>query len=201
MIDSAIATPERGLRETKRRETGHRIALAALRLTAEHGFDGFTVDELAASAGVSRRTFFNYFPTKEDALFNDPETPSAELRARFLSGGPSGNLIEDLVALLIDSTPDGLDVERLRLFRQIVETEHRLITLFRKRIAARSEELAELVAEREHLDRTAPRVQLAVDLVGSVTGRSFQRFADEHNGASFADLMAQNLSIARDLLG
>lgn len=199
MANSAIISPV-GLRELKRRETGNRIALAALQLTAEHGFDGFTIDQLAEAAGISRRTFFNYFPTKEDALFNDPGAVSGELRDRFTAGGPTGNLIDDLVAMLVEATPNGLDVERLRLFRKIAETEHRLIALFHKRITARSEELGEMIAVREGLDRTQPRVQLAVDLLGSLAGRTFQQFADEHNTTSFADLIAQNLSIARDLL-
>lgn len=63
MTSSATDAP--GLRELRRRETERRIVRHTLRLTADRGFDGFTVQELAEAVGISRRTFFNYFPSKE----------------------------------------------------------------------------------------------------------------------------------------
>lgn len=44
------------------------IAARALVLFDENGFDGVTVDDIAAAAGISRRSFFRYFPTKEDVV-------------------------------------------------------------------------------------------------------------------------------------
>lgn len=57
-----------GQRERKRRETFRRIADAGLRLFMENGFEGTTLDAIAAAAGISRRTFFYYFKSKEDVL-------------------------------------------------------------------------------------------------------------------------------------
>ena len=57
-----------GLRELKKVETTRRITLCAQRLTDERGLDGFTMDDLAEAAEVSRRTLFNYFPGKVDAV-------------------------------------------------------------------------------------------------------------------------------------
>ncbi|SEP23324.1 TetR family transcriptional regulator [Trujillonella endophytica] len=57
-----------------RLRTWRGIQAAAVRLVAERGFAAVTVDDVAAAAGTSRRTFFNYFPTKVAALFDpDPE--------------------------------------------------------------------------------------------------------------------------------
>ena len=57
-----------------RRATWRGIQAAAIRLVAERGFTAVTVEDVAAAAGTSRRTFFNYFPTKVAALFDpDPE--------------------------------------------------------------------------------------------------------------------------------
>lgn len=59
---------ETGLREAKRRTTAHALAQAAFDLAQERGVDGFTIDEVAAKAGYSRRTFANHYAGKEEAI-------------------------------------------------------------------------------------------------------------------------------------
>jgi len=60
-----------GLRETKKLETRRAIAAAGMRLFVTRGFDHVTVGEVAREAGVSEKTVFNYFPTKEDIFFDE----------------------------------------------------------------------------------------------------------------------------------
>jgi AcrR family transcriptional regulator len=62
---------EPGLRDRKKVATRRALTAAALRLAVEHGVDGVTVEDIAAAADVSTRTFFNYFPTKEAAFVAD----------------------------------------------------------------------------------------------------------------------------------
>ena len=57
-----------GLREAKREATAHALAQAAYELARERGLDGFTIDDVAARAGYSRRTFANHFSGKEEAV-------------------------------------------------------------------------------------------------------------------------------------
>lgn len=67
------------LRERNKARARAEIADAALRLFFDRGFEGVTVDEIVSAAGVSRRTFFRYFETKEDALLADYPELNARL--------------------------------------------------------------------------------------------------------------------------
>ncbi|MBM7805181.1 AcrR family transcriptional regulator [Geodermatophilus bullaregiensis] len=61
-------------RQAHRLATWRALREATVRLVAERGLAAVTVDDVVAAAGTSRRTFFNYFPTKAAALFDpDPE--------------------------------------------------------------------------------------------------------------------------------
>lgn len=85
-------TDQSGLRERKKLETRRRIESAGLELFGRDGFDGTTVDAIAAAADIAPRTFFYYFPTKEDVVLADYSTRLerivAELSERPESEGP-----------------------------------------------------------------------------------------------------------------
>ncbi len=74
----AVAT---GLRERKRQQTRERLTRAAMALFLERGFEATTLDDIAAAADISRRSFFHYFASKEDVVFAWHEESTADLIA------------------------------------------------------------------------------------------------------------------------
>src|SRR5579862_1249508 len=96
--DCPVGNRERlPLRERNRARARAEIADAALRLFFDRGFEGVTVDEIVSAAGVSRRTFFRYFDTKEDALLSDYPELNARL-SEALDATGSGNALEAIRA-------------------------------------------------------------------------------------------------------
>lgn len=78
-----------GLRERKKRQTRETIVRAALALFEERGFDQVTVADIAAAADIAPRTFFAYFPTKEDVVFSSMPDDLGGL-SEHLRGRPDG---------------------------------------------------------------------------------------------------------------
>jgi AcrR family transcriptional regulator len=85
-----------GLRESKKVRMREEIADQAMRLFATRGFDNVTVTEVAAAAGVSDKTVFNYFPTKEDLFFDEVPKREAELVSTIRDREPGESILAAL---------------------------------------------------------------------------------------------------------
>src|SRR5262245_25521228 len=110
-----------GRRERKKRETYRALCGAAQELVHERGLEEVTVDDIAEAADVSVRTFFNYFPCKEDALVGiDPDVLTGvadEVRERPGDETPA----EALRAVLLGDTDPGEMLRRRQLRNDLVE--------------------------------------------------------------------------------
>jgi AcrR family transcriptional regulator len=83
-----------GLRERKKQQTRDEIARAALKLFTKRGFDAVTVAEVAAAAGVSEKTVFNYFPAKEDLVFPEGQERWHDLVRSIRERPPGASVVE-----------------------------------------------------------------------------------------------------------
>lgn len=122
--------PNCGLREHKKRESRKALRLAALELVAERGLEDVRVEDIAQRAGVSTRTFFNYFPSKEQALVNQTPQTGQELSERLHRAARATPVHEALLDVLVDY---GVELARdrtaWRLMRQLTCHHPELIRL------------------------------------------------------------------------
>ncbi|MFI9628611.1 TetR family transcriptional regulator [Streptomyces sp. NPDC052042] len=99
------------------------LAEAAFQLFLERGFEQTTVDDIVARAGVGRRSFFRYFPSKEDAVFPDHERCLADMTA-FLAAVGDADPVDAvcdaarLVLRMYAANPE-FSVQRYRLTREV----------------------------------------------------------------------------------
>src|SRR5918997_4266618 len=114
----------RGRSPEGRAEVRRNLVAAAVRLFRSRGYEETTVDDIAAAAGVGRRTFFRYFPSKEDAISPDHEVALARIAEVFATAHPAeatGSLVlragETVFELYADD-PE-LSVERFRLTHDV----------------------------------------------------------------------------------
>ncbi len=136
------------LREQKRLETRLRIEDAATSLVDKRGFSATTIEEICEHAGISRRTFFNYFDSKDSAVLGSPsEMLSDDQRTYFLK-----TPTEDLLHLTVELIKNHMRGHHAN--HEIAERRRRIAgdpdaaaaSLSRKR--AKSSEIAELIKLR-----------------------------------------------------
>ncbi|MFC8302386.1 TetR/AcrR family transcriptional regulator [Specibacter sp. NPDC057265] len=202
-----------GLRARKRAATRSAITTAARILTAQNGLNGFTIEQVCEEVGVSRRTFFNYFPSKEDAIlghFQD-DFPAQALEV-FLHGAgrgvdaghgrqePGESLMQALFRLTCAV------VEEMSLTRAdqqdliaVMQKEPQLIMKMLGNVENREKEFAALIARREGLSAHDPAAALAAAFFGLCSHKAGQAFFRAENTSTFADLLASNLQYAQQL--
>ena len=113
------------LRERRRLRTADTIRRAAVILVHAKGLDHVTAEMISDAAGISPRTFFNYFPYKEAALLPPPPVFSEAAIDRFISG--QGVLLDDLIGLLGPVFNEiGEDNEFIRMTHEISQSNPKL---------------------------------------------------------------------------
>ncbi|MCM2422434.1 TetR family transcriptional regulator [Streptomyces sp. RKAG293] len=108
------------------------LAASAMHLFADRGYEATTVDDIAAAAGVARRTFFRHFRSKEEAIFPDHDDTLVRVQAVLDSAEPHEHPLDTVcrgiteVLRMYAESPE-VSVERYRLTREVPTLREREI--------------------------------------------------------------------------
>jgi AcrR family transcriptional regulator len=160
-----------GLRERKRAQTSEALHIAAAELVLEHGLDATTIDAISDRADVSSRTFFNYYPSKEDAVLGiDEVAVAAELdQVRDYAGDPLVAMF-DLIYAVFEAS--GGRHKTTALKREVMRKYPQLMTRQMIRVAELEDRLSEIATgwlakdERFAADSEAERLEEARIILG-----------------------------------
>jgi AcrR family transcriptional regulator len=196
MVNSDTPEPV-GLRERKRRETRAALSVAAIRLCVQRGWDDVTVDDIAAAANVSPRTFRNYFSTKAEAVaaghLERLLRIADELRAR-PADEPLWTAIAHAVAVPFDmSAPKGdktAEASRWKERLLFLFTEPAVQSAVLKAAADAQGALAETIAQRTRQRRGNELYpQMTAAVVIAVVGVVAERWLRDAPSGSIVPLL------------
>jgi TetR/AcrR family transcriptional regulator, regulator of mycofactocin system len=126
-----------------------RVEQAALDLFTLHGFNPVIIDDVAAAAGISRRTFFRYFATKADAVWGDFDAHVTRLERLLAATEPAQAVLVSVCAAYVEVNDYAdADLPLLRERMQLILTEPALLAHSQLRYAAVDRVVAEHVARR-----------------------------------------------------
>lgn len=201
------------LRERRKQQTRTTLVRLARKFTHEHGLAGFTLEELCEAAGISRRTFFNHFASKDDAVLGIPKnSPFEPHQEQFLASKGTLTLVEalaDLTANAIDTMVRGeTSPENLMA---VIHREPSLLNRMRQNGLRAGEEIERLICEREGLQFPNHYAHTVSFVLHHLTMASLTPPAacetdliefpkQAHDRETFLEILATRLGHLRDLL-
>jgi AcrR family transcriptional regulator len=197
----AMSNPP-GLRDSKKAATRQAISDVATRLFVERGFENVSIDEIARAAAVARKTVFNYFPRKEDLVF-DREEESRELVRQALAargGKPPVRAFQDLMRTLLEARHPVFRINRrpIRFWRTVADSPA-LVTHARRLQGTLADDLAAMLSDAVGRPTHDPDARLAaamlMDTLVVAYGEALRAFRGKRKpAAAFAGVMERGFA-------
>jgi AcrR family transcriptional regulator len=192
-----------GLRERKKRETRLALSLAAVKLIGECGWDAVTIEQIAAAANVSDRTFRNYFGSKAEAIASRHLDRSLEIVDQLRARPPDEPLWDALTHAVLsqypreETEPDPARTKALLLMLAHPAVQGEILNAG----AAAQTELAKAIAERTGTDADRDLYpSLVAAAVNAATGAAIFFCMRANQPTSMGNVLADALAqVARGL--
>ncbi|MHB1058493.1 MAG: TetR/AcrR family transcriptional regulator [Rhodanobacter sp.] len=191
-----------GHRDNKKAATRQAISDVATRLFVERGFENVSVDEIAREAAVARKTVFNYFPRKEDLVF-DREEESRDLVRQALAargGQPPVRVFQSLMRTLLEGQHPIFRINKRPIrFWRTVAASPALTTHARKLQGTLADDLAAMLSDAAGKPHADPDARLAaamlMDTLVIAYGEALRAFrAKQKPAAAFASVMERGFT-------
>lgn len=191
-----------GLRHSKKAATRQAISDVATRLFIERGFENVSVDEIAREAAVARKTVFNYFPRKEDLVFDREEESRDLVRQALAARGEQSPIhaFQSLMRTLLESQHPIFRINRrpIRFWRTVADSQA-LVTHARKLQGTLADDLAAMLADAAGKPPHDPHARLAaamlMDTLVIAYGEALRAFREKRKPAvAFAGVMERGFT-------
>jgi AcrR family transcriptional regulator len=184
-----VELPRSGLAVRKKERTRRQLAEAAAELFSERGYAGTTIDDIAAAVDVSPRTFFRYFPTKEDLVVAIGATSLDLFLEALRNRPPEESLQVALREAMGQSLASGWeDTEKVRSFVTLLRETPALRARWLEEAYGKRDLMAEVIAARTGSDPADLRNLLIAGAITLTINTALQVWADqdaEPDAASF----------------
>ena len=178
--------------------TAERLTKAALELFSEHGYDNVTVTQIAERAGITRRSYFRYFPDKREVLFAGSEQLPPAIRDAVLAADETAsplpmtlNALADVGAHLIEHVAHS--AER----RAVIGASAELTERERTKLAAVTTAIHEALEQR-HVE--PGRAKLVAQIATVIFQTAFDHWIDAQGCRDFSTCLHTTAESLRDIL-
>jgi AcrR family transcriptional regulator len=189
-----LELPRTGLAARKKERTRRQLAEAAAELFYERGYAATTVDDIVAAVDVSPRTFFRYFPTKEDLVVALGAT-SLDLFLEALRGRPAGESLQVAVVSAVDQTlaAGWEDTTKVRSFLALIRETPQLRARWLEEAYGNRDLMAEVIAARTGTNPSDLRNLIIAGTITLTINTALQAWADQDAEAKASPFVYRGL--------
>lgn len=177
---------------TRRHRTAKKIQATAIDLAVRDGLANVTTDAIARAAGISTRSFFNYYPYKEAAIMGPPPDYPADAAEQFVNG--KGALIDDLIRMITAHLSRFLsEREMMANILALSDTDPKLEALRNSVILARRAQMREML-QRRLIDHDPRLIEILAAAIVAATNAATKDWASGKVD-DFVAAACENLSL------
>lgn len=178
--------------------TEQRLRKAALELFQEHGYDNVTVTHIAERAGITRRSYFRYFPDKREVLFAGSDRLPAAVAEIVLSADERTSPLRAALSAVAEAgTWLAAHVEHARERRDVIDAAPELQERGRTKLAAVAAAIRQALEQRGVAPDTAEAV---AQLATIAFANAFGQWIDEDGRKAFPDYLETATTLLRNAL-